>query len=45
MGTLHNAIARAIGVRVRSLPMSPPKVLHAILHPGEKAAAATPVTA
>ena len=30
MGTLHNAIARAVGVRVNSLPMSPPKLQAAI---------------
>ncbi|HUJ76905.1 MAG TPA: xanthine dehydrogenase family protein molybdopterin-binding subunit [bacterium] len=27
---VHNAIARAVGVRIRSLPMSPPKVLAAM---------------
>ena len=30
LGALHNAIHRAIGVRMRSLPMSPPKVVQAI---------------
>ncbi|MBI4082695.1 MAG: xanthine dehydrogenase family protein molybdopterin-binding subunit [Candidatus Lambdaproteobacteria bacterium] len=30
LGTLHNAIARAVGVRLRSLPMSPPKVVQAL---------------
>jgi CO/xanthine dehydrogenase Mo-binding subunit len=30
LGTIHNAIARATGVRVRSLPMSPPKVFAAL---------------
>ena len=44
MGTIHNAIARAIGLRMRSLPMSPPKVLHEILQRGETVEAAAPVT-
>jgi CO/xanthine dehydrogenase Mo-binding subunit len=30
MGAIHNAIHRAIGVRMRSLPMSPPKVVKAL---------------
>jgi CO/xanthine dehydrogenase Mo-binding subunit len=30
IGTLHNAIARATGARVRELPMSPPRVLAAM---------------
>ena len=30
IGTLHNAIARATGVRLRELPMSPPKVVEAL---------------
>jgi CO/xanthine dehydrogenase Mo-binding subunit len=30
IGALHNAIARAIGVRIRELPMSPPRVQAAI---------------
>jgi CO/xanthine dehydrogenase Mo-binding subunit len=30
IGALHNAIARAVGVRLRSLPMSPPKVVAAL---------------
>ena len=44
MGTIHNAIARAIGLRMRSLPMSPPKVLHEILQRGQTVEAAAPVT-
>jgi len=32
MGAMHNAIARAIGVRVRELPMSPPRVQAALAH-------------
>ena len=39
LGTLHNAIARAAGVRVRQLPMSPPRVLEAI----QQAQAAHPI--
>ncbi len=30
LGTLHNAIARAVGVRIRELPMSPPRVQAAL---------------
>jgi CO/xanthine dehydrogenase Mo-binding subunit len=30
LGAMHNAIARATGVRIRELPMSPPKVLAAL---------------
>jgi len=30
MGAIHNAIARAVGVRLRELPMSPPKVQAAL---------------
>jgi len=30
MATIHNALAHAIGARIRSLPMSPPKVLAAL---------------
>ncbi len=41
MGTLHNAIARAVGVRVRDLPMSPPKVTAAMK--GQLAAKPIPV--
>jgi len=41
MPAIHNAIARAIGVRIRSLPMSPPKVVKA-LH--ETQAAKAPAT-
>ncbi len=41
LGTLHNAIARAIGVRVRELPLSPPRVQAAIA----EAAATRPVPA
>jgi CO/xanthine dehydrogenase Mo-binding subunit len=37
IGALHNAIARAVGVRLRSLPMSPPKVVAAILQKGQEA--------
>ncbi len=40
MGALHNAIARAVGVRVNSLPMSPPKLQAAI-----QAAASPPTMA
>ena len=34
LGTIHNAIARATGVRLRSLPMSPPKVVKALQEQG-----------
>ncbi|MEE8555679.1 MAG: xanthine dehydrogenase family protein molybdopterin-binding subunit, partial [bacterium] len=37
MGALHNAIHRAVGVRMRSLPMSPPKVAHALKQAGKAA--------
>ena len=30
LGTMHNAIAHALGVRVNSLPMSPPKLVQAM---------------
>ena len=33
---MANAIYRATGVRLRSLPMSPPKVMHALLAAGEE---------
>ncbi len=42
LGALHNAIHRAIGVRMRSLPMSPPKVVQAI---GESRKVAEPAAA
>ncbi len=35
MGAVHNAIHRAIGVRMRSLPMSPPKVVQALHEAGK----------
>ncbi|MEE8395631.1 MAG: xanthine dehydrogenase family protein molybdopterin-binding subunit, partial [bacterium] len=44
IGALHNAIARATGVRMRSLPMSPPKVVKA-LREKEKPAQPTPAPA
>ncbi len=40
LGTLHNAIARAVGVRMRSLPMSPPKLSAALQAKGLEAIAA-----
>ncbi|MEE8436056.1 MAG: xanthine dehydrogenase family protein molybdopterin-binding subunit [bacterium] len=40
LGTIHNAIQKAVGVRMRDLPMSPPKVQRAIQ---EKAAVGEPV--
>jgi CO/xanthine dehydrogenase Mo-binding subunit len=30
LGTVHNALARAIGARIRTLPMSPSKVYAAL---------------
>jgi len=38
MATLHNAIAHAIGARVRSLPMTPHKVLDALMETAKMAA-------
>ncbi len=40
MATIHSALARAIGSRIRSLPMSPPKVLAALQAAGKRPMAA-----
>ena len=41
MGAITNAVANAIGIRMTSLPMSPPRVLEAL----DEAAAAMPQAA
>jgi CO/xanthine dehydrogenase Mo-binding subunit len=47
ISTLHNAIARALGIRIRALPMSPPNVLAALKgqHPMAEKMEAAPVAA
>jgi CO/xanthine dehydrogenase Mo-binding subunit len=40
MPAIHNALAKAIGARIRSLPMSPPKVLAALQESGKRPMAA-----